>query len=57
MQTCQILYIFRFGPGMVIYWFGFIDELDCNRNKGIVLADQFPSNLITLTSLVWKDED
>ena len=49
--------MFRFGPGMVIYWFGFIDELDCNRDKGIILADQFPSNLITLTSLVWKDDD
>ncbi|CAH1791558.1 unnamed protein product, partial [Owenia fusiformis] len=32
----------RFGPGMVIYWFGFIDELDCNRNKGIILMDHFP---------------
>jgi hypothetical protein len=41
---------------MVIYWFGFIDELDCHRDKGIILADQFPSNLITLTSLVWKDD-
>ncbi|CAB3988739.1 Hypothetical predicted protein, partial [Paramuricea clavata] len=46
----------RFGPGMVIYWFGFIDELDCNRDKGIILSDQFPSNLITLTSLLWKDD-
>ena len=49
--------MFRFGPGMVIYWFSFIDEFDCNRDKGIVLSDQFPSNLITLTSLVWKDDD
>lgn len=46
----------RFGPGMVIYWFGFIDELDCNRDQGIILCDGFPSNLITLTSLVWKDD-
>ena len=49
--------MFRFGPGMVIYWFSFIEELDCNRDKGIVLSAQFPSNLITLTSLVWKDDD
>jgi hypothetical protein len=43
-------------PGMVIYWFGFIDELDYNRDKGIILSDQLTSNLITLTSLVWKDD-
>ncbi|XP_028409732.1 uncharacterized protein C15orf41 homolog isoform X3 [Dendronephthya gigantea] len=46
----------RFGPGMVIYWFGFIDELDCNRDKGIILCNSFPCNLVTLTSLVWKDD-
>ena len=34
----------RFGPGMVIYWFGFIDELKHNtRHSGILVADSFPS--------------
>ncbi|XP_070576439.1 CDAN1-interacting nuclease 1-like isoform X2 [Ptychodera flava] len=38
----------RFGPGMVIYWFGFIDELDVHGDRGIMLKDEFPSDIITL---------
>eukprot|EP00249_Psilotum_nudum_P002198 c15108_g1_i1 orf=225-1154(+) len=33
-------YVNRFGPGMVIYWFGFIDELD--DHPEILLLDSFP---------------
>jgi len=36
----------RFGPGIVIYWFGFIAELDVNRSKGILLFDHLPENFI-----------
>lgn len=32
----------RFGPGLVIYWFGFIDDLDSVRERGIMVADSFP---------------
>ena len=39
---------YRFGPGLVIYWFGFIDELDSNREKGILLMDHFPEEIITM---------
>ena len=39
---------FRFGPGMVIYWFGFIDELDINQDKGIILRDHFPEEIIKM---------
>uniref|UniRef100_A0A8C5WKA4 CDAN1-interacting nuclease 1 n=1 Tax=Leptobrachium leishanense TaxID=445787 RepID=A0A8C5WKA4_9ANUR len=46
---CTILYIaLRFGPGLVIYWHGFIEELDCNRERGILLKDEFPDNIVTL---------
>lgn len=38
----------RYGPGMVIYWFGFIDELDDNRERGILVADHFPTELQTV---------
>lgn len=36
----------RYGPGMVIYWFGFIDEIDNNRDKGIVVCDNFPEDIV-----------
>jgi len=32
----------RFGPGLVIYWFGFIDELTESTERGIILLDHFP---------------
>lgn len=38
----------RFGPGLVIYWYGFISELDCQRDRGILLKDCFPTDIITL---------
>lgn len=41
----------RFGPGLVIYWFGFIEELDEHQDKGIMLRDSFPSNIILMDPL------
>lgn len=38
----------RFGPGLVIYWYGFIGELDCQRDRGILLKDCFPADIVTL---------
>lgn len=38
----------RFGPGLVIYWYGFISELDCQRDRGILLKDSFPTDIVTL---------
>jgi len=35
----------RFGPGLVIYWFGYIKQLDNNTEAGIVLADTFPQDI------------
>ena len=52
-RLCFILYFRyfrsyqnRFGPGIVIYWFGFIAELDVNRGKGVLLYDHLPENFI-----------
>ncbi|XP_031564877.1 protein C15orf41 homolog [Actinia tenebrosa] len=42
----------RFGPGLVIYWFGFIDELDCNRDRGIIIKDSFPTDIVLLDDLL-----
>jgi len=35
----------RFGPGLVIYWFGYIKQLDNNGEAGISLTDRFPENI------------
>lgn len=44
----------RFGPGLVIYWYGFIQELDCNRERGILLKACFPTDIVTLChSVAW----
>ena len=45
-------YINRYGPGVVIYWFGFIDEL-ADENQDLLLLDSFPaaSMLTTLAAV------
>jgi CDAN1-interacting nuclease 1 len=51
IQRAQFVYwvgVYRYGPGMVIYWFGFIDELDCHRDEGILLYDCFPTRLFSV---------
>ena len=50
-------YANRFGPGLVIYWFGFINELDVNTERGIMLGEKFPSDFITLESLLDEHEE
>ena len=38
----------RFGSGLVIYWFGYVEELDVHAAQGIRLMDQFPDDIHTL---------
>ncbi len=33
---------------MVIYWFGFVEELDIHQKEGIMLMDHLPTNITTL---------
>ncbi|XP_056401986.1 CDAN1-interacting nuclease 1 isoform X2 [Hyla sarda] len=47
----------RFGPGLVIYWFGFIEELDCHRERGILLKHEFPSDIVTLRGCMALEEE
>lgn len=40
-------YVGRFGPGMVIYWFGFISDCDCPmlHDHGVLVVDHFPKQV------------
>lgn len=43
LQGQYLSYWNRFGPGLVIYWFGFIDEIfDEMKRQGILTMDKFP---------------
>ena len=36
-------YVNRFGPGMVVYWLGVIDELAEESRGDVLLVDDFPA--------------
>lgn len=42
-------YVNRFGPGMVIYWFGYVDSLP--HDDDVVIADDFPTTFGTSAPL------
>lgn len=45
LQGQYLSYWNRFGPGLVIYWFGFIDEIfDEMKKQGILIMNKFPSS-------------
>ncbi|GIL43495.1 hypothetical protein Vafri_956, partial [Volvox africanus] len=48
-QYCT--YVNRYGPGMVIYWFGFVEDL--NNDPQVLLCDDFPdsASIIKITDL------
>lgn len=36
----------RFGAGLVIYWCGYIKQLDQNTEEGIILSDHMPTDIV-----------
>ena len=53
---CELIvfsYLLRFGPGAVIYWFGFVDELSETTERGILLLEDFPrpGDIVTMDDL------
>jgi hypothetical protein len=37
----------RFGPGLVIYWFGYVEDLEkIHQNRIILIRDALPMNMI-----------
>ncbi|EDV21638.1 uncharacterized protein TRIADDRAFT_59843 [Trichoplax adhaerens] len=55
MKDQYYSYLNRFGPGMVIYWFGFIKELNFDEQPGILIVDSFPLEIITLKACTDHD--
>jgi len=47
-------YMNRFGPGLVLYFLGFVDTLEANTVPGIFIRDHFPNSVVFLNP---KDVD
>eukprot|EP00026_Physarum_polycephalum_P003122 Phypoly_transcript_03131.p1 GENE.Phypoly_transcript_03131~~Phypoly_transcript_03131.p1 ORF type:complete len:271 (-),score=29.55 Phypoly_transcript_03131:1556-2368(-) len=41
-------YVNRYGSGLVIYWFGYLKDLNNMTEEGILLLDSFPTNVVFL---------
>uniref|UniRef100_A0A1Y1MRB6 CDAN1-interacting nuclease 1 n=1 Tax=Photinus pyralis TaxID=7054 RepID=A0A1Y1MRB6_PHOPY len=40
-------YCNRFGPGLVIYWFGFVESVvQSSDHQGLLIKDHFPSDVV-----------
>ncbi len=37
--------IIRFGPGVVIYWLGYVETIQSTKSKGIFVYDHLPTSI------------
>lgn len=44
----------RFGRGLVIYWFGFVDEIVSSRDEGFLVRDHMPKNITRMEDVILK---
>lgn len=49
LQTQLQPYVNRYGPGLVIYWFGFVAE-NAEMDPDVIVLEDFPSDIVTLSS-------
>ncbi|XP_067012318.1 CDAN1-interacting nuclease 1 [Anabrus simplex] len=45
MKEQYLSYWNRFGPGLVIYWFGYLDYLEQFSDKKLIIREDFPSDI------------
>ena len=45
----------RFGSGLVIYWYGFVDALDCQRHHGIAVGEGLPKTVDRVDMKLWEE--
>ncbi|XP_063991580.1 CDAN1-interacting nuclease 1 [Diachasmimorpha longicaudata] len=45
----------RFGPGLVIYWFGFVEELIESIEDKFIILDRFPEDITYMNPLIELD--
>ncbi|XP_072396316.1 CDAN1-interacting nuclease 1 [Diabrotica undecimpunctata] len=48
LKNQYLSYWNRFGPGLVIYWFGFLDSIVESNDKKIIIRDHLPKNVCQL---------
>lgn len=42
--------VYRFGPGLVIYWFGYLETIVNSSEKRFIVRDHLPTNIIHITN-------
>ncbi|XP_011134909.1 uncharacterized protein C15orf41 homolog [Harpegnathos saltator] len=54
MKEQFLSYWNRFGSGLVIYWFGFLETLNKSTEKRFIIMDHFPENITYMNPLCIK---
>ncbi|XP_044745495.1 CDAN1-interacting nuclease 1 [Coccinella septempunctata] len=47
-ESQYLSYWNRFGPGLVIYWFGYVETIIDPNNKSFLIRDHMPTDIITI---------
>ncbi|XP_018568008.1 uncharacterized protein C15orf41 homolog [Anoplophora glabripennis] len=50
MKNQYLSYWNRFGPGLVIYWFGYLEKIVEPSDKRFIIRDHLPTNIIHISS-------
>lgn len=48
IQIYRAYIFFRFGPGLVVYWFGFVETIIEPTEKRFIVREDVPTNIVLL---------